>query len=141
MNLETLEQYSGIAANIEALKEEINGLYVPISSPNGHTGEGHSSTPGAPTERAAMRIVQLKENLEYQTEQMLNMREEIETWLATVTDTEIQAIIRWRYLIPNREGRPRTWKDVNLKVYGYPDHWYSRNRIKRYLEKEETNVT
>lgn len=32
MNLETLEQYSGIAANIEALKEEINALYVPISS-------------------------------------------------------------------------------------------------------------
>ena len=59
MNIEKLEQYSGIAANIEALREEINALYTPISSPNGHTGEGHGTTPGAPTERAAMRILAL----------------------------------------------------------------------------------
>lgn len=137
MNIEKLEQYSGITANIEALKEEINALYVPISSPNGHTGEGHSSTPGAPTERAAMRIIKLKEDLNWQTEQMLNLREEIETWLVTITDIEIQAIVRWRYLIPNREGRARTWKDVNNRVYGYPDYWYSRNRLKRYLERED----
>lgn len=137
MDIEKLEMYSGTAANIEALKEEIEALYTPISSPNGHTGEGHSSTPGAPTERAAMRIIQLKQNLEYQTEQMLNLREEIETWLVSVKDTEIQAIVRWRYLIPNREGKARTWRDVNLRVYGYPDHWYSRNRLKRYLEREE----
>lgn len=137
MNIEKLEQYSGITANIEALKEEINALYVPISSPNGHTGEGHSPTPGAPTERAAMRIIKLKEDLNWQTEQMLNLREEIETWLVTITDIEIQAIVRWRYLIPNREGRARTWKDVNNRVYGYPDYWYSRNRLKRYLERED----
>lgn len=137
MNIEKLEQYSGITANIEALKEEINALYEPISSPNGHTGEGHSSTPGAPTERAAMRIIKLKEDLNWQTEQMLNLREEIETWLVTITDIEIQAIVRWRYLIPNREGRARTWKDVNNRVYGYPDYWYSRNRLKRYLERED----
>ena len=137
MNIEKLEQYSGITANIEALKEEINALYEPISSPNGHTGEGHSSTPGAPTERAAMRIIKLKEDLNWQTEQMLNLREEIETWLVTITDIEIQAIVRWRYLIPNREGRARTWKDVNNRVYGYPDYWYSRNRLRRFLEREE----
>jgi len=137
MNIEKLEQYSGITANIEALKEEINALYEPISSPNGHTGEGHSSTPGAPTERAAMRIIKLKEDLNWQTEQMLNLREEIETWLVTITDIEIQAIVRWRYLIPNREGRARTWKDVNNGVYGSPDYWYSRNRLKRYLERED----
>ena len=137
MNIEKLEQYSGITANIEALQEEINALYEPISSPNGHTNEGHGTTPGAPTERAAMRIIQLKENLDWQTEQMLNLREEIETWLVTVNDIEIQAIIRWRYLIPNREGRARTWREVNNKVYGYPDYWYSRNRLKRYLERED----
>lgn len=137
MNIEKLEQYSGITANIEALKEEINALYEPISSPNGHTNEGHSTTPGAPTERAAMRIIKLKEDLNWQTEQMLNLREEIETWLVTITDIEIQAIVRWRYLIPNREGRARTWKDVNNRVYGYPDYWYSRNRLKRYLERED----
>lgn len=137
MTIELLEQYSGIAANIEAMREEINALYTPISSPNGRTDESHSSTPGAPTERAAMRIIRLKQDLEYQTEQMLNMREEIETWLATVTDTEIQAIVRWRYLIPNRDGRARTWREVNNRVYGYPDYWYSRNRLKRYLEREE----
>lgn len=137
MDIKTLEMYSGTAANIEALKAEITALYTPISSPNGHTGEGHSSTPGAPTERAAMRIIQMKQNLEYQMEQLLNLREEIETWLVSVEDNEIQAIVRWRYLIPTRKGKARTWRDVNLRVYGHPDHWYSRNRLKRYLEREE----
>lgn len=141
MNIEKLEQYGGIAANIEALREEIKTLYAPISSPNGRTNEGHGSTPGAPTERAAMRIIQLKQNLEYQTEQMLNLREEIETWLTTVTDTHVQAIVRWRFLLPSRRGRLRTWEEVNNIVYGYPDRRYPQQRIKRYLEMEEKHET
>lgn len=141
MNIEKLEQYSGITANIEALREEINALYEPISSPNGRTSEGHGSTPGAPTERAAMRIIQLKQNLEYQTEQMLNLREEIETWLITVTDTYVQAIVRWRFLLPNKRGRLRTWEEVNNIVYGYRDRKYCQQKIKRYLEMEEKNET
>ena len=137
MNSEKLKYYSGIAANIEALKEEIETLYEPVSSPNGHTGEGHSSTPGAPTERAAMRIIQLKEMLAEQMEKMLSLREEIETWLITVEDPEIQAIVRWRYLNLTRRGIPRTWNDVNLKVYRYSDPDYSRKKLDRYLERED----
>lgn len=137
MDIEKLEMYSGTAANIEALKEEIEALYTPISSPNGHTGEGHSSTPGAPTERAAMRVIQLKQNLEYQVEQMLNLREEIETWLSTVENPEIQAIVRWRYLIPAKSGKLRTWENVNYQLYGYKDRRYCQKKLTRYLESED----
>lgn len=40
MTIEELEQYSGIVANIEAIREEIDVLYSPISSPNGHESIG-----------------------------------------------------------------------------------------------------
>ena len=40
MTIEELERYSGIVANIEAIREEIDILYAPISSPNGHESVG-----------------------------------------------------------------------------------------------------
>lgn len=128
MTIETLEQYYGIASNIEAIEEEIATLYNPYSSPNGRPQEGHSNIPGNPVERNAMRIIQLKEICESERERMYGLAEEIETWLTTVEDTEIVSIVRWRYFLRC------TWKRVNMKVYGYPSYDYSRKKLSRYFE-------
>lgn len=141
MTIEELEQYSGIVANIEAIREEIDVLYSPISSPNGHESVGQrGNTPSNPTERSAMRIISLKEQLESYFCDMLTKREEIEKWLETVTDGEIQAIIRWKYLIPKSGGKNRTWAEVSLKVYGRPDYWAARDRI-RWFFNEKNKVS
>lgn len=137
MTIEELERYSGIVANIEAIKEEIEVLYAPISSPTGHT-EPHGTTPSNPTERSAMRIISLKEQLGNYLEDMLTRREEIETWLETVEDGEVQAIIRWRYLIPKQGGKNRTWAEVSLKVYGRPDYWAARDRMRWFFDKKNS---
>lgn len=137
MTIEELERYSGIVANIEAIKEEIEVLYSPISSPTGHT-EPHGTTPSNPTERSAMRIISLKEQLGCYLEEMLTKREEIETWLETVDDGEVQAIIRWRYLIPKQGGKNRPWSEVSLKVYGRPDYWAARDRMRWFFEKKKS---
>lgn len=137
MTIEELERYSGIVANIEAIKEEIEVLYLPISSPTGHT-EPHGTTPSNPTERSAMRIISLKEQLGNYLEDMLTRREEIETWLESVDDGEVQAIIRWKYLIPKRGGKNRTWAEVSLKVYGRPDYWTARDRMRWFFDKKRS---
>lgn len=138
MTIENLERYSGIVANIEAINEEIEVLYNPISSPNGHT-EPHGTTPSNPTERSALRIIKLKEQLEGYLAEMVEEREQIENWLEGVEDAEIQAIIRWRYLIPKRGGKSRTWAEVSLKVYGRPDYWSARDRIRWFFEKKNAS--
>ena len=129
MTIETLEQYYGIASNIDAIEQEINTLYNPISSPNGHRDEVRNLTPSNPTERNALRIIQLREQCESERERMYALLEEIESWLLTVNDTEIVSIIRWKYLLR------LDWKRVNMKVYGYPSYDYSRKRLRRYFEK------
>lgn len=139
MTIEELERYSGIVANIEAIKEEIDILYAPISSPNGHESVGQrGNTPSNPTERSAMRIINLKEQLESYFDEMIHTREAIEQWLESVSDAEIQAIIRWKYLIPKKGGKNRTWAEVSLKVYGRPDYWAARDRIRWFFNEKKS---
>lgn len=127
MTIEKLEQYYGIASNIEAIDQQIRTMYNSYSSPLGNTSEIHSSTPGNPTERDALRIIQLKDNLEEERERLQNLAEEIEEWLTTVPDMELVSIIRWHYLLR------LDWKRTNIKVYGYPSYDYSRKKISRYF--------
>ena len=49
-------------------------------------------------------------------------------------DDEVSAIVRWRYIIKPPHGNRYTWRQVNMKVYGYPDYQYSMRRLHRYLE-------
>ena len=129
MTIEKLEEYYGKASEIEAIEEELNQLYSPISSPSGRTDGSRSTMPGDPTHKTVMRIIALRESLEEEKERLRADVEEIEEWLLTVDDSEIRSIIRWRYLLR------LDWERVNMKVYGYPDYWYSRQKIHRYFDK------
>lgn len=130
MTIDKLENYYGIASGLEAIEQEIATLYSPISSPNGRTDGSYSTTPGDPTARTAMRIIQLREKLEHEHERLMELAEEIEQWLITVSDTEIVSIIRWHYLLRCN------WRVTNLKVYGYPDYFYSRQKVIAYFKRE-----
>lgn len=131
MTLEKLEQYCGIEAEIEAIKTEIEQLYNPVKSP---TGMGGSSEPSDPTGRSAMRIIMLKDQLNMKLELLSQRRQEIHDWVQSIEDDEVSAIVRWRYIIKPPHGNRYTWRQVNMKVYGYPDYQYSMRRLHRYLE-------
>ena len=73
MTIDKLEQYYGISSGIEAIEQEIATLYNPISSPAGKTDGSFSSTPGDPTARTAMRIIQLREKLEQERERLMDL--------------------------------------------------------------------
>lgn len=128
MTIDKLEDYYAIASTIEAIERELKTTYSNVRSPNGHEGGG-STTPGNPTEAAAMRAIALKEKVIQERERLYDLAEEIEDWLPTVEDLEVVSIIRWHYLLR------LNWKQTNMKVYGYPDYSYSRKKIARYFEK------
>ena len=131
MNKKQLEQYYGIASNIEAIEQEIYSLYTPVSSPTGRPSAGNTALPSSPTEQAVMRIIHLKELVSAEHERMCRLLEEIEEWLTTVEDPEVASIIRWHYLMR------LNWSRTNMKVYGYPDYDYSRKKVDRYFEKHQ----
>ena len=133
MTKEKLEEYYSIASRMQAIEVEIRELYTPSLGGNGNSiGAGRASvmTAGNPTERTAMRITALREQLERERLELLDLAEEIEEWLASVTDPEIEAIVRWHYILR------LNWRETNLRVYGYPDYFYSRKRIIRYFERK-----
>jgi len=132
VTIDTLEQYYGLASNIDAITEEIDTLYNPVRSPVGNGT--HSNEPSDPTGRSAMRIIQLKDMLEADKAKQLELAEQIEHWLMTVKDSEVVSIIRWHYILHYN------WKATNAKVYGYPDYHYSRRKVIRYFEKEAKKV-
>lgn len=132
MTKDKLEQYYSIDSRIQAIETEIRDLYTPSLGGKGNNiGAGRTSVLVAsnPTEETALRIDALKHKLEKERQELLTLREEIEEWLASVIDPEIEAIVRWHYLLR------LNWKQTNLKVYGYANYDYSRKRIDRYFSK------
>ncbi len=132
MTIETFERYRGISANVKALQMEIDSLYAPISSPNGKTGETYSSTPGDPTKQAVHKILILKERLYQELTKQIELLEEIEAWFAEADDkdAEIIALIRMHYIVG------LSWRQTNLKAYGYSDYHNARKKVFRYFGRE-----
>ena len=134
MTIEQLEKYRGISANIEAIQMQIDHLYVPIASPNGKTNTGSfSSTPGDPTGKAVMKIIELQEDLSQQLQVQVDMLNEINEWMkeVTVSDPEVAALIRYHYIA----GLP--WKETALRAYGYKSgHFRARKRVFRYFGRD-----
>ena len=133
MTKEELEEYFTISSRITAIDEEIRTLYLPqINAGGQNVGAGRVSAriPHSKTEEAAIRITQLRESLQAERQRLLDLAEKIERWLETVEDPEIEAIVRWHYLLRYN------WRVTNIKVYGYPSYWYARQRIERFFEKK-----
>ena len=126
MTIEVLEQYYGMCSNIIAIEEEIKMLYSPVKSP---IGSAQSSEPGDPTARNALRIIALTEKLENERLKILDLLEEIESWLMKCDDSEIVSIVRWHYILG------LNWKQTNYKVYGFPDYYYARQKVLKYFDR------
>ena len=132
MTIEALEQYRGICSNISAIYAELTNAYYPYRSPNAKTEPIiNSSVPSNPTQQAAFNALDLQERLEQRLEEQAIALKEIETWLLTLTDPEIESIIRWHYVIG------LSWKETTEQIYGYGDPYRTRKKIFRYFGKEK----
>jgi hypothetical protein len=126
MTIERLRQFRGIQKEVIEIQREIDTLYFPISSPNGHQSMG-SSMPGNPTERAVNRIIQLQEKAEALTQQLAQELEDIETWLDELEDHELRAIIRAHYLLGD------SWSRCTQRILNYEFSDTAKKRVYRYF--------
>lgn len=126
MTIERLRQFRGIQKEVIEIQREIDTLYFPISSPNGHQSMG-SSTPGDPTAQAVSRILKLQEKAEALTQQLAQELEDIEAWLDGLEDHELRAIIRAHYLLGD------TWKRCTQRILNYEYSESAKYRVYRYF--------
>ena len=126
MTIERLRQFRGIQKEVIELQREIDTLYFPISSPNGHQSMG-SSMPGNPTEQAVNRIIQLQEKAEQLTVTLSQELEDIETWLDELDDHELRAIIRAHYLLGD------SWSRCTQRILNYEFSDTAKKRVYRYF--------
>ena len=131
MTLERLRQFRGIQKEVVELQREIDMLYFPISSPN---AQGIASqTPGNPTERAVSRILALQDKAEALTAQLADELEAIESWLLTVEDHELRAIIRAHYLLGD------SWARCTQRILSYEYSDTAKMRVYRYFNRITQN--
>ena len=126
MTIERLRQFRGIQKEVIELQREIDTLYFPISSPNGHQSMG-ASMPGNPTERAVNRIIQLQEKAEQLTVTLSQELEAIEAWLDELDDHELRAIIRAHYLLGD------SWSRCTQRILNYEFSDTAKKRVYRYF--------
>lgn len=141
MKLATLREYSYLLEEIEAIQRDIVSASYPVSSPNGRETVGApGNTPSNPTEKAAHRMMELRDMLYQSMQKSLDLRIEIEHWLTTIDNSEIRMIVRTHYI----EGPKRTsqshhhweWADTCEVLYGYRDKRYAMRKLTDYLKKE-----
>lgn len=132
ITLSDLENYKGLASELEALQQERQWAYFPVSSPNGREVLGQrGNTPSDPTSAALRKLEKLDERIEKKREEVAERLEAILDWLDAVEDAELRAIIHWHYL------QGLDWQKTNLKVYGYRSYQACRKRVMRYFGREK----
>lgn len=126
---DALEQYATSLKLVHLLEEEIEDIR--LRSP-AMTGEPIGNRePGNPTERKALKTVELIAMLEKEKAELTSLRLEVEHLMQTVEDPEVKAIIRLHYF------QRKTWRQTCIIMYGYADPQYPRKRVTRYLKKNQ----
>lgn len=132
ITIEDLEQFRGLSAELEALIQERQWLYYPISSPNGREMIGQrGNTPSDPTSAALQKLDAIDKRIEARQNEIVDKLQAILDWLDTVQDKEIRSMIHWHYLLG------LNWKQTARKVYGYNDYQVARKRIMRFFGREK----
>lgn len=136
MTIQDLEQFRGMKNDCDMIKAEIEAFYDTRKSPNTGTDAGHGSTPGNPTEQAVMnKVLPNQELLQRMHKEMTRKLEQIDSWLATVDDAQLRALIRCYYILGN------TWKRTSVMIYGYPCASRASQRVHRYFKNDEKSLS
>lgn len=127
ITLDRLRRFRGIQKEITELQREIDLLYYPISSPNGRSNTGGSTTPGDPTAQAVSKILVKQKRIIRLTEELADELTAIEDWLETLDDHELRAIIRAHYLLGD------SWTRCTQRILNYEYSDTAKKRVYRYF--------
>lgn len=136
MTKQELESYVGIKAECEAIQIEIEMLYETVQALD-YTKSVQASVGNVsnPTEKQAMRIMNLKEKLLKKRQEQIEMLEKIDEFVDSIENGEIRAIMRYHYLLGN------SWTATSFKVFGVYSYDIPRKRIDRFFEGQSTEMS
>ena len=129
LTFEDLEEIRAIICRLCELDEEIQAAYNTYRSPSFEIRTKNSSLPSDPVQKAFHHLL----DLDKQKADCLAAWISFENKLK-LCPVDIQAIIRWRYIIPSPDGSKKTWDEVSQKVYGHKDRRYAHKRFERYMK-------
>lgn len=128
ITIKDLEAYRGLSAELEALESMRQWAYYPVSSPNGHESIGQrGNTVSDPTSQAVRKLAEIDEKIAVKRGELAVQLERILTWIDTIPDATIRAMIRWHYI------QGLDWGRVCRKVYGYHNYHTCRSAVLRYM--------
>lgn len=117
-----LKDYRHILNEIKAIDLQLEMIYLP-SSPSGNTTGAHSTEPGDPTVRTYHQI----EALHARRRRLKAKIALVDSWLLTLEDHQLAAIIRCRYIVG------MSWAEVSWKICGSGSEATSRSIVRRYF--------
>lgn len=109
---EDLRAFTALKDHISSLEKTIKTLYYNVGSPPTATIGTKSTEPSDPTQSAVFKILEEKEKLERQIEELDEFRHRIVIWSTTITDHTVASIIHLHYL------QGYTWAETG-KELGY----------------------
>lgn len=130
MTLAELSKYHDIKVELNDLKIRINEIESTLikSTKYSDTKSSNIFNTSSPTEKAAFQLSKLKEKYDDKIYDLINEQIRIENYLDLVRDSEVRAIMRYRFI------DCMTWNEIADKLN------YSRAnpyiKIKKYLRSE-----
>ena len=130
MTLAELSKYHDIKVELTDLKRRINEIESTLikSTKYSDTKSSNIFNTSNPTEKAAFQLSKLKEKYDDKIYDLINEQIKIENYLDLVSDSEVRAIMRYRFI------DCMTWNEIAVQLN------YSRAnpyiKIKNYLRSE-----
>ena len=121
ISFERLEQIETVCSRIREVQKALQSVYNTYQSPR-FDGIKYTSQPADPTSKAFYEAQRLSQELD----ELLKVRQDFEEELMKA-DCEIQAIIRYRYLIG------LSWKETSMKVFHTQSYFLARDKLRWYL--------
>ena len=111
MDLETLQSLAEHRERIQNLQAEIKASANSYHSPMIMRDYRKQNYGKSHTERAALRKIEMEEELKEETNMFYDQLFAVEKWLETVKDPAVSAAVRWHYIL----GKP--WPEVSKKLH------------------------
>ena len=128
MTLEQLEAYRVNAAELEAIKDELNRRRVTIGVQSAAVFpySKHTVTQeGLPPDQRVRQLLERKARLKAACSAVERFAESIE-------DDEVRTVVRLRYM---SQGRKPSWREIAFRL-GYLDEGTPRKKVRQFLQKD-----
>ena len=134
MTIRELSRYFYINKQIKQLQNKLDVLEDQLLGGNSSqiTGMPKNSNVSNPTEEVAIKIMELKEVIVNKRLKLIEEMIAIEKFIDTISDVEIQVIIRMRFI------ELKTWHEIAEELKYQRTAPYMK--LKRYLKKHNKNT-